>query len=68
MENSEIQEPIQMTIAKAEIEECLDQLADDDNQETIDELVEAITDYSLSAFEFGVDVVRNALKEVGEDE
>lgn len=42
MENSEIQEPIQMTIAKAEIQECLDQLADDDNQETIDELLEAL--------------------------
>lgn len=68
MENSEIQEPIQMTIAKAEIEECLNQLADDDNQETIDELVEAISDYGLSAFELGVGVVRNALKEVGEDE
>lgn len=64
MENSEIQEPIQMTIAKAEIQECLDQLADNDNQETIDELLEAITDYGLSAFEFGVGVVRNALKEV----
>lgn len=68
MENDEIKEPIQMTIAKAEIEECLDQLADDDNQETIDELVEAISDYGLSAFELGVGVVRNALKEVGEDE